>query len=473
MKKKGKTIIALCAVALVGIAAFALFNRSRGTGDQPLAASLAVAVRGPLEERVSASGSFLADRYTVVASKTVGIVSRVYVKPGDRVKRGDIIAVVDERDSREALNAAEIALEETRRNLSVELFSLRAAVRDRTLALDQAERAAKNAESLKAVDGLSEEDYRKTVESFEQAKATLADAMAKLALAQGLPAGGEPSLDPSSDGRVISRSPSYRRAELSVEGARRALEGCVIKADGPGTVTEITVATGSRLLNETVVARVEDGESVMAEVNVDEVDIGKISEGLPVEVTADSMLGTKIPGTVSRIWPIVKNDGNGRVCKVRVSLDLDGARYLSGASCMARITSVLAPDAITVPASALIPGANPPAVWVAVADGAATPEGAANPDGAADASNADDASTPDGADASDGAAAPEDRAKQPQETIYRAARREITIGASTVSTVEVLSGVAEGERVVIDQLNRVTEGAGITDAARAAQAPKK
>ena len=360
MKKKGKTIIALCAVALVGIAAFAFFNRSRGTGDQPFAASLAVAVRGPLEERVSASGSFLADRYTVVASKTVGIVSRVYVKPGDRVKRGDTIAVVDERDSREALAAAEIALEETRSNLSVELASLRAAVRDRSLALDQAERAARNAESLKAVDGLSEEDYRKTVESFEQAKATLADAMAKLALAQGLPAGVEPSLDPSSDGRVISQSPSYRRAELSVEGARRALEGCVIKADGPGTVTEITVATGSRLLNETVVARIEDPESVMTEVNVDEVDIGKISEGLPVEVTADSMLGTTIPGTVSRIWPIVKNDGNGRVCKVRISLDLSGARYLSGASCMARITSVLAPNAITVPASALIPGANPP-----------------------------------------------------------------------------------------------------------------
>ena len=87
---------------------------------------------------------------------------------------------------------------------------------------------------------------------------------------------------------------------------------------------------------------------------------------MKAEITADSMLGKTIDGKVIRIWPIVKNNGNGRVCLVRISFAIEDKKIISGASCMARITSTLREKTLTIPATALIPGATPAAVWVAV-----------------------------------------------------------------------------------------------------------
>ena len=455
MKKNKKRIIVLIVIVTVACLAAVFVFRTMHKGQTILAVPFAVATEEPLEERVSASGSFQADRYTVVSSKTIGIVKHVYVKPGDRVKTGDTIVVVDERDSREALDAAEIALEEKRRNLSIELVSLRAEIRKASLQVEQTQRAAKSAENLKAVDGISEEEYRKTNETFEQEKSALADARDKLRVAQGLPPDASPSMDESKDDEIIAASPSYRSALLNVEGARRALDGCIIKADGPGSVTEISVTVGTRLLDETTVARIEDPASVMAEVNVDEVDIGKIHEGMKADITADSMLGKTIPGTVSRIWPIVKSDGNGRVCKVRIALDLSNERFLSGASCMARITSVLRDKTLTIPAVALIPGSKNPAVWLAVEDKTDTPVASDNNDDANSATAENTKKTQ---------KEKNEKEQAPAQTHYKVTRREITIGASTVSTLEVLSGLVEGDRVIVDQIPGIAEGITVVDA---------
>lgn len=448
MKKQNKLAVVIGIVILAAVAAGVIAPKILKKGNELVSVPFAPATTGPLEEVVSASGSFQSDRYTVVSSKTVGIVKRVQVKPGDRVTPGDIIVVVDERDSRELLDSAEIALEETRRNISVDLASLRAEIRRSTLAFDQAQRVVKNARDLKAVDGVSDEELRKAAEAYEQAGATLADARDRLRVAEGLSAAEDPIMEASRDGEIIAGAPSYRKAQLNVEGARRALEGCVIKAGEPGTVTDVSVTTGTRLLVETTVARIEDPSSVMAEVNVDEVDIGKIDEGMKAEITADSMLGKTMVGTVSRIWPIVKTDGNGRVCKVRISLDLTGERFLSGASCMARITSVLRPETLTIPATALIPGAKPSAVWVAV-----------------ETQPKEDAKTADTAENTD--------KKAQQQPKYTATRREVMIGKSTVSTLEVLSGLLPGELVVVDQLNRLSEGTIVVDANRIQAEPPK
>lgn len=461
MKKKTRTIL-IAAAAVAAVALVALFVGSRGKkGGMTLSVPMTQVSRGPLEERVSAAGSFQAERYSIVSSQTIGIVKSVSVKPGDHVEKNDLILVVDERDARQALESAQIALEETKRTLAVDLATLRASVRQATLANDQAERAAVNAEALKAVQGVSEEDYRKAIEERDRTRYALADARERLRVSQGLPSGAEPSLDSSGDAAIVGSSPSFRRAQLSVESARRALDGCVFRADRTGIVTEIGVAPGDRLLNETKVAKIEDPLSVIAEVKIDEVDVGKIAEGMDVEVTTDSMLGTTIRGRVRRIWPIVKSDGNGRVCTVWISLDYSGKKLLSGASCMARITSRLKDEALTIPASALIPGPGKSAVWVAT-EVASTEVASTEVASTEVATSADGAAATDDASADDKAAGgtPPDGKKAPPkaEKTYTCSRREITVGASTVSTIEVSSGLSEGEFVIVDQLPMISEG---------------
>ena len=446
MKKMKHTYIAVVIIAAIAIAAGIIIIGSRNGGSKPIEVQLAAVTRGPLEDRISASGSFQAERYSVVASQTYGIVKKVYVKPGDHVEKGDLIVVVDEREAREALEAAEIALEEIRRNIAVQLTSLRGEIRTATVAVDQTKRALKNAESLKDVDGISGEDFRKASEAFAQAQSTLDDAYDRLRVLQGIESDKVPSIDPKKDPEVIDSSPAYRKAKLSVASARRIFDGCIFRADIAGTVTEMDVSQGDRLKEETtIVARIEDPTSVKAEVNVDEVDIGKIREGMKAEVTADSMLGKKIEGTVIRIWPIVKTNGSGRVCLVRIAINLDGKKIISGASCMARITSTIRENALTIPATALIPGAQPAAVWLAV-------EQTANKTNNADAAKTETF-----------AKNAKAKGKGSGQKTYKVERREIEIGESTVSTIEVVSGLKANDIVIVDQLALINPASIVTN----------
>jgi len=445
--KKTKSVPVIIAVVVLALVAVVVIGPKVMKKNKPaMSVPLSAVEKGTLEDRVSAAGSFQAERYTVVSSQTVGIVKEVHVKPGDHVSKNDIIILVDERESREALSSAEIALEETRRSLSLELSSLRAQIRSATTELDQAIRAADGADRLRTVNGISEEEARKAYEQRDSVRLSLADLREKLRMEEGLPAGEVPSFDPALDMKTIENSPAFRKAALDTDSARRALEGCVIRAGGTGTLTEIYVAVGDRLtVTTTQVARIEEPSSVIAEVNVDEVDIGKIHEGLPAEITADSMLGKTINGHVERIWPIVKSDGAGRVCKVHIGFDTADKKILSGASCMARISSVLKKDALIIPASALIPGAKPTAVWLAEELVPAAKDGVKADGAKADGAKPDSAKL----DAKKKA----EPAKQ-----YKAVRCEITIGASTVSNLEVVSGLQAGDLVAIDKIALITDG---------------
>ena len=418
-KRRRAIVISIFIIALI-LAVLAV-NKLKGNNSAQPTIMLARAKMGPLQERVSASGSFQAEDYTVVSSQTMGIVKDVYVKPGDYVEINDVIVEVDEREALEKLTSAEISLEDIRRRIISDMSGLRADISNAKVTIAQASRSADKALSLRESNAISEDDYRKALQELERAKSSLSSLKYSLCIMQGLPLETEPYLDSKNDNEIIESSPSFRNAELTLESARRALDGCVIRAEGKGIVTEMGVTVGSRLTVESKVARIEDPSSMIADVFVDEIDVGKIRAGFAASITADSLLGRTINGEINRIWPIVKNEGGGRVCQVRISLDLEGQQVLSGASCMARIVSVLREEALIIPASAMIPGANPPAVWVAV---------------------------PISAESAD---------KIKSDNSYLLEFRNIEIGLSAVAELEVISGLAEGELVAADRLNLLYE----------------
>lgn len=435
-KKRGLTIVIIALVLIAGVLAFIFINRANSTSV--MSVPLSSVVKESLEEKISASGSFQADSYSVVSSKTNGVVKDVLVKPGDTVKKGDIIALVDEQDAREALTSAQIALEEISRSLYLEFSAMRSDIQRASLALDQAARAAASAEKLREVDGLAEEDYKKILEQQNSARLACRNAEDRLRVAQGLGADKPPVLNAQKDDVFIKQTPSYKRALIAVEAAQRALEGCVIKAESAGVVTQIGASVGDRLTIQSIVAKIEDLSSIIAEVFVDEVDIGKIKEGMAAAVTTDSLLGTEIKGRVRRIWPSIMNEGGGRVCRVQVALiDAGSFPIRTGASCVTRIVSVLNSSCLIIPASSLIPGTSPYAVWLAV------------PDALSDAVS----------DAASTAVLDSSENKESESAVlYTLQRREIETGLSTVSSLEVLSGLEEGDVVVSDMTMMLSEG---------------
>jgi len=163
----------------------------------------------------------------------------------------------------------------------------------------------------------------------------------------------------------------------------------------------------------------------------------------------------------------VKSDGSGRVCTVRISLDRAGHNFLSGASCMARITSRVRDDALIIPAAALIPGGKGNAVWVAVPKPAADKSPAPKDQSASvDKTSSQDKPSVAGDTTPVAEYTSPASAKRPaadQGRTYICERREITLGASTVSSVEVVSGLAPGDLVVVDQLPLIQDGQTVRD----------
>ncbi len=99
--------LALAALVLVGTGAIAVFDG--GSGQAPRV-ELASARRGTVTAAVSAAGSTVDDGTRDLAFGGSGTVTKVYVKAGDRVGRGDVLARIGSAPARERYDAAKAQL---------------------------------------------------------------------------------------------------------------------------------------------------------------------------------------------------------------------------------------------------------------------------------------------------------------------------------------------------------------------------
>jgi hypothetical protein len=159
------------------------------------------------------------------------------------------------------------------------------------------------------------------------------------------------------------------------------------------------------------------------------VDIGKIRDGQAAEITSDSLIGTVLRGGVESISPTITTLGSTRVSLVRVRLErpAGGASpapvLRSGASCTARITTSTKENALLIPLASFATEEKTSFVYLL------TPTGKKNRAGA---------------------------------DVYQLGRREITTGSSDVNSVEVTSGLADGDRIAAGNLKLLREGILVT-----------
>lgn len=116
----------------------ASFVYMRGGGKKPVIESVAVAI-GDVREIVSVTGTISPADRSNLSFKRGGVVSHVYAKVGDRVKRGQLIATLDMSSEIAALRAAEATLSDMSRSLTSEEYAVERAT------LTTAEKSADNA----------------------------------------------------------------------------------------------------------------------------------------------------------------------------------------------------------------------------------------------------------------------------------------------------------------------------------------
>ena len=160
-KKSKKKIIAVASVGVLaavgGVALYgsAMSNKAE-TADPD--ASIITVEKTDLRQKVTVTGTVESAETSVVKSDLMNVkVKSVKVRVGDRVKKGDIIAELDDTDLKEQLSDAEKSLENAK---AINEINLNAAQRsyDDTVA----DKGTKNARAGKNVD-VAQDEYNKAV----------------------------------------------------------------------------------------------------------------------------------------------------------------------------------------------------------------------------------------------------------------------------------------------------------------------
>lgn len=410
--KRGLIILGVVAVAVV----IALVVRGLRSGGEDLTQIQVHEVsRAPMEERLSGTGSFVPDVSMTVYAKVSGTLQSLEVKEGDRVDAGDLLARIDNEEYLQAYRQAEIALETTRRNAYQGLMNLRSTYKNALLSYNQAKRTVEKNRELKAVDAITEDAMTQSQEAMETAQLAYTSAREQLNVQLGNPLGEEPKVEGELDWAIIDALPETEQARLNLESAARSLAHCEPKAPIAGTVTQVMPSRGDLVAPNSPLFKIEGLARMRAEVLIDEVDIGKILKGSVAEVTSDSILGDVISGRVTAISPTVQKVGNTRMSTVTIELEQKDRELLAGASCTARIVTVSKENAVVIPLTAYRSEDGKDYVFKV------------NPD-----------------------------ENEPGTALL--AKTQVTLGLTTVTLVEVLSGLQEGDEIALGDPSLYRDG---------------
>ena len=456
MKRRTNRLLRAGIVVLVllaaGVALWRLFASDPAADAIPV--TVEAARTATLRARVVGSCTFRPRRSVTVLSDTGGRAVAIRAAVGDAVSEGQELVVLDDRELRLALRRAEAARRDAEDGVRGNLLTLRSNLRGAEARWQRAHDALERDRKLHAGGGATEAQVDAALHAERDAAEALRGAREQLNLAAGREPGAQPALDPAVDAAIVAADAGVLQARLAAQQAAHDLEQAVLAAPLAGTLTALEATLGNHLAPGAAVATVATLDDILAEVQIDEVDIGKLQVGQDVVLTTDSVRDVELAGRIALIPPAMTD----HVVAVEVDVDQSGlpagAVLRAGASCRARIEAELKRDVTVVPFAALLERPGGSVAFVAVPDGAGAADtvDAAAGDSAADAGPGNATGAVDDTGAVDG--------REPR--LYRLERRDVELGSSSVSDVEVVSGVEEGELVVVGSLSLLRDGLLVT-----------
>ena len=309
--KKFKRIAAISLLAVLFIGTFAyLYKKSR-----------------PQPERYEEITPELSDisRNTVVTGKIVprdeisikpqisGIITEILKEAGEQVKEGDIIAKVKVIPEMGSLSSAQSRL------------------RLAGINLEQARTNLEREQALFEKNLVSAEEYDQVRQAYNQAKEERDAAQESL--------------------EVIRDGVSKSNASSSSTLIRSTINGLIL--DVPVKVGN-SVILSNTFNDGTTIATVADMRDLIFDGNIDETEVGKLSEGMPVRITVGALDGFVFDAVLEYIAPKAVEEGGAKRFEIKASVSIpEGQTVRSGYSANAEIVLQKAEQVISIPESAV------------------------------------------------------------------------------------------------------------------------
>jgi len=357
MKTWKKVLIAVGAVVVLGVIVGVTVYQSQ---KNVVTVQTGKAQTQNLSSVVSASGEIKPKTYVNIGANAFGKITRLHVKEGDRVTKGQLLAQLENVQSSADVNATRASLQGAETDFIAADAALRTSQADLNRAKSDADHARldwERAQGLYKDALIAKQDYDTKKAAWESAEAGLAQAQARVAQAI--------AQKDSAQKHIVQNQANLTRVS-------DVLQKTTYEAPFDGVITNLPVREG-----ETVVIGIQNspGSTLMtiadmsvitAEVKVDETDIVNVRLGQSAEVTIDAIPRKTFHGTVSEIGDnaIVRSTGvstsqatstsqEAKDFKVVVTLNDPPQDLRPGLSTTAKITTATRSNVVSIPIQAL------------------------------------------------------------------------------------------------------------------------
>jgi HlyD family secretion protein len=313
-----------------------------------------------LSSVVSGTGQIKPKTYVNIGATAFGRITHLYVKEGDKVKQGQVLATVENVQPEANVDAQKAAIDAAKTDITsyIAAENTAAANLEKSKAdLEQKKFDYDRYQSLYNEKLVSKQDFDAKKSAYDVDVATVNQNIAALAQAK--------AQTDSARGHLGTQIATLRS---NVD----ALNKTVSEAPFSGIVTNLPVREG-----ETVVLGIQNAEGstlmtladmsvVTAEVKVDETDIVNVALGQPADITVDALPGKVFKGHVTLVGDqaLLRTTGvatsqsttgteEAKDFKVVVTLDSPTDELRPGLSTTAKITTAQKMNAMTIPIQAL------------------------------------------------------------------------------------------------------------------------
>ncbi len=404
-------LIAAAVIVTAGAGAIAMRLGAAGTGDggagattpSGVAVSVATVERRDVVASAKVTGLLAPESNLNLNCKVSGVVAKVHVALGDVVTKGQALLSLSASDLVPQVKAAEAALEAAQSQLErlrlgaswEEVQQVQATLNQAQAGWDAAVQAFTRMKFLYGEGAVSRQQYEAAETQVKVATAQLSAAQMQMQKVQN---GADEQTLRAAEAQV-------KQAQAAYDGAAARLEDTILRAPVAGAISYVQVSPGELIAPGVPQIGLVAADTVYLEAAVTESLIPVLRQGATVPVSVPSY-GRQFEGTVAQIAPAANTQT--RLFQVRIAVPNPDGTLKGGVTAEAMVETARADGVLAVPREAIVTAGQAREVYVVV-DGVAH-------------------------------------------------RRDVTIAIFGETFVEIVSGLAEGDRVVVAGVDFLRDG---------------
>jgi HlyD family secretion protein len=365
-------------MGLVVVGGFSIFLwRSGGIQPPPplMEKTEAVTLQS-LTVRVESSGSLEPISTVNVSPKTAGRLAELYVKQGDQVSKGQIVARMDGGTLKAELAQVQAQLAQIQAQYALtkngtrreEVSQAKAQVAAAKAKAEFSEKKLARYQILAQAGAISRNDLDQYLSEHQSNQATVQETQEKL---QQLSRGSRPE-------ELEQRVAQVAESRAKIDQIQTQLEDSVIRAPFDGIVTQTYAIAGAIVTPTTSASSTASATStsilaialgIQAKIKVPEISIPQIQVGQKVEIESDAYPNRTFPGRIMRISPEAVVENNVTSFQVLVEFLNRPGELRAGMNVDATFVGKTISKALTVPTVAITTQSGSMGVMVSDAQG--------------------------------------------------------------------------------------------------------